>query len=233
MRSASAYQVRASAQGCTGPAPTEAVVRGHGACSRWGLRSHEGSSVMLGWIGLKGRLTCGVVRTLWCLALVPTLAEARAGEVRVWDGRVAGTSEGTVTLGAPPSAVYEVATEYEKWERLFSDVSGVRVESGRRRDARVRFTSHAIGHTITVRFDNEEPRSVRFVLTEGPPGAEAWGRYVLSAGRAGRVTTVHATLYMNVAGIPGWFVSEAAKRRMRAKKLRVDLEDLAERFPID
>lgn len=164
---------------------------------------------------------------------MPALAAAAPRHVRVWDGGTPDTTEALVTLGAPTVAVYDLATDYTRWERLFSDVSEVEVQGGSRRDARVRFASRAVGHTITVRFDNDEARAIRFVLTDGPPGAEAWGRYMLSPSRGGETTVVRASLYMDVTGVPGWFVSDETLRRMRARKLRTDLEDLARRFPID
>ena len=158
----------------------------------------------------------------------PALAE---GPVQIWKGKRSATTEGTVVLAATPAEVYRAVTEYAQWKTLFSDVTSVRVRSGGgRRDATVEFRSRALGHQVTVRFDNDDGRVIRFQLIDGPPGARAWGEYVLEPRDGGRQTAIRATLYMDVKGAVGWLVTDNSIRRKREAKLRADLEDLAHRF---
>jgi hypothetical protein len=167
------------------------------------------------------------------LALVCLLFAADAAAespVRIWKGKKSATTEGVVVLATSPAEVYRVVTDYAQWKTLFFDVTSVRVKSGGRRDATVEFESKALGHEVTVRFDNTEGRVIHFQLVEGPPGARAWGEYVLEPSDGGRKTTVRATLYMDVVGAMAWVVTDDSIRKKRERKLRSDLEDLAHRF---
>lgn len=87
-----------------------------------------------------------------------------------------------------------------------------------------------MGHEVTVHFENEDNRVVRSRLVDGPPGARARGEYLLEP--AGERTLVRATLYMDVKGVAGWFVTDARVRRMRETKLATDLRDLARRWMV-
>jgi uncharacterized membrane protein len=135
-------------------------------------------------------------------------------------------TEGTVVVDAPPAQVYNLVTDYVRWPSILSDVRSVKVERGGRDNARVRFRSHALEHEVTVQFDNDPGRLIRFKGVKGPPGGRASGSYVLQPIEGGRRTRVVASLYMDVVGIPGLFVSDDKIARMREAKLRADLTDL-------
>jgi len=138
------------------------------------------------------------------------------------------TTEATITVDASPAEIYAVVTDYASWTNFLSDVSAVKVERGGRRDARVRFHSHAIDHTVTVQFDNVPDRVIRFTGVEGPPGGRASGSYLLEPIDGGRRTRVTASLYLDVVGLGSLFVSDAKLRGVREAKLRADLTDLAQ-----
>jgi len=140
------------------------------------------------------------------------------------------TTEGTITVDATPAEVYALVTDYAGWPSVLSDVTSVKVERGGRRDARVRFHSRALDHTVTIQFDNQPDRVVRFVGVEGPPGGRARGAYVLEPLDGGRRTKVTASLYLDVVGIGSLFVSDAKLRGAREAKLRADLNDVARRL---
>lgn len=156
------------------------------------------------------------------------VSRADPPRVRIWPGGAAATTQGTALVDAPPAVVYATITAYAEWRLLFSDVDTVQVKSGGGRDATVQFRSRAMGHSVTVRFDNEEGRVIRFRLSDGPPGARARGEYVLEPSGTG--TLVRATLYMDVKGMAGWFVSDGRVTRMRDEKLSSDLRDLVRRW---
>ena len=136
------------------------------------------------------------------------------------------TTEATVTIDATPAEVYAVATDYANWRRVLSDIKSVRVVSGGRDRARVRFASKALQNTVTVELDNIPNRAIRFRGVEGPPGGRARGEYILDPIEGGTRTRVSARLYMNVVGVPGLFVFESQLRKMREAKLRRDLGDI-------
>jgi hypothetical protein len=96
--------------------------------------------------------------------------------------------------------------------------------------ARVKFKSRALGHTVTVQFDNEPGRSISFHGVEGPPGGRASGVYELVPIDNGTRTQVTARLYMNVVGGPGLFVTDKKIRKMRRAKLQTDMTDIATYF---
>jgi carbon monoxide dehydrogenase subunit G len=137
------------------------------------------------------------------------------------------TTEATLEVDASPTAVYALVTDYARWSSTLSDVTSVKVERGGPRDARVRFHSRALGHTVTVQFDNEPDHVIRFVGVEGPPGGRANGTYTLEPIDGGRRTRVIASLHLDVVGPAGWVMSDAKLRTMREAKLRADLEDVA------
>ncbi len=140
------------------------------------------------------------------------------------------TTEATLTVDASPAEIYALVTDYAGWTSFLGDVSSVKVERGGRRDARVRFHSRAIAHTVTVQFDNEPDRVIRFVGVEGPPGGRASGTYVLDPIDGGRRTKITASLHLEIVGIGQLFVSDAKLRSIRQAKLRADLDDLARRL---
>jgi hypothetical protein len=125
--------------------------------------------------------------------------------------------------------VYALVTDYARWPALFSDVRQVTVERGTRDHARVRFRSKILDHEVTVQFDNELDRAIRFVGVEGPPGGRASGTYLLEPIDGGRRTRVTASLYLEVVGVPSLFVGDAKVRTMREAKLRADLTDVLHR----
>lgn len=139
------------------------------------------------------------------------------------------TTEATITVDASPAEIYALVTDYAGWTSFLGDVSGVKVERGGRRDARVRFHSRALDHTVTVQFDNEPDRRIHFIGVEGPPGGHASGTYVLEPVDGGRRTRITASLYLDVTGIGSLFVSDAKLRELRHAKLRADLEDVVRR----
>jgi uncharacterized membrane protein len=139
-------------------------------------------------------------------------------------------TEATVTVDAPPARVYELVTDYARWPAILSDVTSVTVKSGGRRDATVRFRSRALEHEVTVVFDNEVDREIRFHGIDGPPGGRADGSYVLEPIDGGTRTRVTVHLYMDVVGVTGVFVRGSTLRSMRQAKLRADLTDVTRWF---
>lgn len=164
------------------------------------------------------------------LSSVLSAAPARA-EVAITE-RGGHWTEGTVTVAAPPSVVYALATDYARWRQRFSDIEAVTVLDGDRDDAKVRFRSRALEHTVTVQFDNVPDRALRFRGIAGPPGGRARGEYILQA-VGGGCTRVIGRLYMDVVGLPGLFVREATVRALRQRKLAADLGDIARLAPRD
>lgn len=71
---------------------------------------------------------------------------------------------------------------------------------------------------------------MRFRGVEGQPGGRAHGEYVLQPIDGGQRTHVVADLYLDVVGIPGWFVSDTQIRSIRRTKLERDLADVARHF---
>jgi hypothetical protein len=134
-------------------------------------------------------------------------------------------TEGVVIVDRPPAEVYAAATDYANWHQLFTDVSDVTIESGGPRDARVRFTSKAFDNTVTVKFDNEPNRAIRFTGVKGPPGSVAKGEYIFEPVDGGKRTRITARLYLDVKGVASWIVRENRIRPLRQAKLRADLSD--------
>ena len=161
------------------------------------------------------------------LAMIAT--EAFADRVTIAE-RPDHVTEGTVTVDASPAEVYALVTDYARWRSVLTDIKSVTVKSGGRRDAKVRFSSRALEHEVTVEFDNEADRTIRFRGIQGPPGGRARGQYVLQPVDGGKRTLVTASLYMDVVGLAGVFVRDASIRAMRQAKLRADLTDVAQYF---
>ena len=136
-------------------------------------------------------------------------------------------TEATMTVDATPAQVYALVTDYTQWPAVLSDVSNVVIERPGRETGRVQFRSKALEHQVTVEFDNQPDRAVRFKGMKGPPGGRASGSYVLEPIDGGRHTRIVASLYLDVVGVTGMLVSGSEIRRMRQAKLRVDLEDLS------
>jgi uncharacterized membrane protein len=136
------------------------------------------------------------------------------------------TTEATVVVDAPPAQVYALVTDYAHWPQLLGDVHSVKVERGGARDARVRFRSEILDNTVTVQFDNDPGRVIKFVGVEGPPGGRSRGTYVLEPIDDGHRTRVKASFYLDVVGVAGVFVTDSKLRHMREAKLRADLQDV-------
>ena len=169
---------------------------------------------------------------MWKLGLGTLLAvatQAHADSVRLAE-LPHHVTEARIVIDATPEEIYDLVTTYRKWRTVLSDIRSVAVEDGDRDNARVRFKSRALGHTVTVQFDNEPGRSISFRGVEGPPGGRASGEYVLVPIDGGKRTQVTAKLYMNVVGAPGLFVRDRKIRKMRRAKLQADLTDIARYF---
>ncbi len=134
------------------------------------------------------------------------------------------TTRGTLTIDAPPAAVYQLVTDYARWPAVLSDVASVRIESGDRARAHVRFHSRVSDDTGMLVFDNIPDRLIRF------RGEQTTGLYRLTPIDGGTRTQVTADLHVEVGGIAGWFVSDAKLRSLRRKKLQIDLDDVARWF---
>jgi uncharacterized membrane protein len=153
------------------------------------------------------------------------VATPALGEKLTMRERSADLTEATVVIDAPPRQVYELATNYKQWPALFSDIRSVKVESGPRERARVRFGSNAFDREITVQFDNIPDRAIRFLAISGAPGGKARGEYVLTPIDGGRRTQVTARLFVKIVGPAALVVSKSEARSMRQRKLRADLTD--------
>ncbi len=139
-------------------------------------------------------------------------------------------TQGAIVVDASPAAVYALVTDYDNWPNVLTDIKRVDVKSGGRQDARVWFDSRAMKHGVTVQFDNTSGSVITFRLVDGPRGARATGEYLLRGIDGDKRTRITATLYMNVVGAVGVFVRDKTIRKMRQKKLRTDLEDVARYF---
>ena len=136
-------------------------------------------------------------------------------------------SEAEIVVDATPSELYALATNYERWREVFSDIKSVRIVGGDdRSNAKVQFDSRALEHEVTVQFDNVKDQALRFRGIKGPPGGRARGEYLLEPIDGGTRTRIHAKLYMDVVGVAGVFVRDATLRRMRQAKLTRDLRDI-------
>lgn len=163
------------------------------------------------------------------LVLGAVAATADADEIRLTE-RPDHVTEARIVVHATPSEIYAFVTDYKNWTTTFSDISSVKVEAGGRDDASVKFHSRALDHTVTVKFDNEPDRRIGFVGVKGPPGGRAWGEFVLVPLEDGQGTEVIASLYMDVVGAPGWFVTDGKVTDMRRSKLRADITDVVRHF---
>lgn len=139
-------------------------------------------------------------------------------------------SEARITVEASPSEVYGVMTDYARWPQIFSDVRSVAIERGGRDDARVRFRSRLLRYEVTVQFHNEPGHRIAFEGVTGPPGGRASGWYVLAAIDGGHRTEVHASLHLELVGVPRLLIGEARVRAVREAKLAIDLADAARAF---
>lgn len=136
-------------------------------------------------------------------------------------------SEAEIVVDATPAEIYALATNYERWREVFSDIKSVRIVGGDdRTNAKVQFDSRALEHEVTVQFDNVPNQALRFRGIKGPPGGRARGEYLLEPIDGGARTRIHAKLYMDVVGVAGVFVRDATLRRMRQAKLTRDLRDI-------
>jgi uncharacterized membrane protein len=160
-------------------------------------------------------------------AAVATTAHAQAVSLREKPDHV---TEASVVVEASPAQVYGVATDYARWPQILTDIKRIKVESGGRQDAKVRFRSVALEHEVAVKFDNIENRVIRFHSVDAPPGAHATGTYRLDPIDGGTRTRVVATFYLDVGGVAGLFVRDRTLRAMRQAKLRADLGDVRSRF---
>ncbi len=179
---------------------------------------------------MRRSLVLGMLATLGSIPGVapaqPVVAPEKA-EIRERPDHV---SFGVITVDAPPAEVYAVITHYAAWESVFSDVVWLRVVRGGRDDAVVKLRTKSLGNEATVQFENLPDQELRFRLIGGPPGARARGAYRLVPIDDGQRTRIEATLYMDVVGVPGVFISDRKIRSMRQGKLRADLEDAATWF---
>ncbi len=139
-------------------------------------------------------------------------------------------TQGLIEVDASPARVYALVTDYENWPNVLTDVKSASVKAGGREDAKVRFDSRAMKHAVTVLFENDADVAIRFRLVDGPRGARATGEYLLESSDGGKRTRITATLYMNVVGVVSWLVRDKTIRKMRQRKLRSDLEDVARYF---
>jgi hypothetical protein len=153
-----------------------------------------------------------------------SIAEAQA--IALTEGAKHET-QASIIVDATPHAVYVLVTDYRNWRNVFSDVLTVSVKGGTAENAKVRFKSRALEHTVTVQFDNVPDQLIRFVGIDGPPGGKAHGEYLLTPIGDGSRTLVTARLYMDVDGPAALFVREKKVREMRRAKLSSDLRDAA------
>ncbi len=175
-----------------------------------------------------------VVMTTWFAMFAAAMAiatDAHAEAITLAEQRNHVT-QAVVTIDATPAEIYQLVTDYARWPSMLSDVRSVRVEQGGRRDGRVRFRSRALENQVTILFDNVPDRLIRFKGIKGPPGGRASGQYRLEpiSGPGGIRTRVTASLYLDVVGLPGLFVSDAKIQAMRRLKLERDLTDVVRWF---
>jgi uncharacterized protein YndB with AHSA1/START domain len=167
---------------------------------------------------------------IWLALTTLTVAATSYAEPVALTEKPDHVTEATVTVDAPPDAVYRAVTDYAHWPSLLGDVMSARVESGGRDDARLRFRSRVLEHEVTVVFTNVPDQRIAFRGVEGPPGGRASGTYTLTPIDHGTRTRVTADLYLDVVGVAGWVVRNNKVRTMRRAKLQRDLTDVAGYF---
>ena len=139
-------------------------------------------------------------------------------------------TEAVVIVDASPAEIYQLITDYAHWPAILTDVTSVKVESGGRETAHVRFRSKALHREVVVAFRNEPGRLIKFEGIEGPPGGRASGSYVLEPIDDGKRTKVPARMYMDVVGMAGVFVRDSTIKEMRRGKLEADVSDVVRHF---
>jgi hypothetical protein len=169
------------------------------------------------------------LRAAVLVAAVALAGKAR-GEPTILTENPGNATLGVVTVDAPPSEIYRLATEYGAWPRVFSDTSDVKIVRGDRRDARVQFRSKALEHVVEIQFDNIPNQAIRFRAVAAPPGAKAGGVYQLVPIDGGRRTRVVARLVMEVSGLARVLASPDKVMAMRRAKVQHDLDDLSRHF---
>jgi hypothetical protein len=139
-------------------------------------------------------------------------------------------TETTIVVDAPPRQVYDLLTDYPRWQAVFSDVLSLEVRPGGREHAEVRFKSRALEHWVTVRFDNIPGQVVRFRNVKTPLGTRARGEYRLMPLDNGTRTQITAWVYLDVVGASGLFVRDNTIREYRRAKVAADAQDVMRRF---
>jgi uncharacterized membrane protein len=169
------------------------------------------------------------VHALGTVAALAFAADARADSVSL-NEQPDHVTEAIVIVDASPAQIYQLVTDYARWPQILHDIESVKVEAGGRSDAKVRFRSAALGHEVAVKFDNVENREIRFHSVDAPPGARAFGTYILEPIDGGTRTKVIASFYLDVHGFASLLMSNTKLRAMRQNKLRADMSDVAARF---
>jgi uncharacterized protein YndB with AHSA1/START domain len=139
-------------------------------------------------------------------------------------------TEARIVVDAPPQQVYDLLTDYPRWQAVFTDVLALEVRPGGRERAEVRFKSRALDHWVTVKFDNIPGHVIRFKSVKTPLGTRARGEYRLMPLDGGTRTQITAWVYLDVVGAPGLFVRDKTIRGYRRAKVAADVRDVQRRF---
>ena len=150
------------------------------------------------------------------------------GGLRVYEGHASATTEGDITLACDPDAAFRTATDYERWPQIFPTVSRAIVRSRKGDEARVTFV-HPDGSRDDLHFKNHpETHTIWFEQIGGD--ADVHGNIVFVAGDRPETTNVHSSLYADVHGFAGAFVSGGELRHLRQEEVRGNLFYLAAFF---
>ncbi|HEU0035918.1 MAG TPA: SRPBCC family protein [Kofleriaceae bacterium] len=137
-------------------------------------------------------------------------------------------TEGEITVGASPDAVYAVLTDYEGWPRVFTYLDRVQIHT-QQGDAVEIATVSKTGKTAELRCRNERAtRTVRFEQVNGR--AHVAADIAVKTGQAAGTASIRVRMTAKVSGALGWLVSDATIRHKREQKITKDLRLLQAYF---
>lgn len=171
-------------------------------------------------------MRAGTVLVLAAGLVVTSVAGAVAPgrNVMLWQDHDDAVTEGRVFIHATPDEVRRVATDFQRWPQIFSDVEWVKVS-----DREITFRSRTVEQTLGMKLSQLDSQLIRFDLTQGPPGA--FGHAVIKLTPVDGGTQVDARMAMSVKGGLGAFgYLKRMVKEKREAKLGRDLADLARYF---
>ena len=128
-----------------------------------------------------------------------------------------------ILVEAPPSAVYEVAADIERYPEWVADIKSVSVDQrdGLGRPFRVTFRAAAFGRSTkyTLEYDySHAPQALGWQQVDGDLTSSLDGSYAFAAAQEGTEVTYHLEAGLRVP-IPG-FIKTRAQGRIQSTALR-------------